>query len=51
MVSSTNAVFDLTVNNSASGAYALKVMTIVTVIFLPVVLIYQVGPSTSFTVG
>jgi cytochrome d ubiquinol oxidase subunit II len=41
MVSSTNAAYDLTVSNSASGAYALKVMTIVTVIFLPIVLLYQ----------
>jgi choline dehydrogenase-like flavoprotein len=29
------------VNNSASGSYALTVMSIVTVIFLPVVLLYQ----------
>ncbi len=41
MVSSTNAVYNLTVSNSASGSYALKVMTIATVIFLPVVLLYQ----------
>jgi cytochrome bd-type quinol oxidase subunit 2 len=41
MVSSTNAAYDLTVNNSASGSYALKVMTIVAVIFFPVVLLYQ----------
>jgi cytochrome d ubiquinol oxidase subunit II len=41
MVSSTNAAYDLTVSNSASGSYALKVMTIVAVIFLPVVLAYQ----------
>ena len=41
MVSSTNAAYDLTVHNAASGAYALKVMTIVTVIFFPIVLIYQ----------
>jgi cytochrome d ubiquinol oxidase subunit II len=41
MVSSTNAAYNLTVNNSASGSYALKVMTIVAVIFFPVVLIYQ----------
>jgi cytochrome d ubiquinol oxidase subunit II len=41
MISSTNAAYNLTVSNSASGSYALKVMTIVTVIFLPVVLLYQ----------
>jgi cytochrome bd ubiquinol oxidase subunit II len=41
MVSSTNAAFNLTVNNSASGSYALTVMSIVTVIFFPLVLLYQ----------
>ncbi len=41
MVSSTNAAYNLTVNNSASGSYALKVMTIVAVIFFPLALIYQ----------
>jgi len=41
MVSSTNAAYNLTVSNSASGGYALKVMTIVAVIFLPIVLLYQ----------
>ncbi|HXW59262.1 MAG TPA: cytochrome d ubiquinol oxidase subunit II [Solirubrobacteraceae bacterium] len=41
MVSSTNAAYNLTVHNAASGPYALKVMTIVTVIFFPIVLIYQ----------
>ena len=41
MVSSTNAAYNLTVNNAASGDYALKVMTVVAVIFFPVVLLYQ----------
>ncbi len=41
MVSSTSAAYDLTVNNSASGHYALVVMTIVVVLFLPLVLAYQ----------
>ena len=41
MISSTNAAYDLSVNNSASGHYALTVMTVVAVIFFPVVLIYQ----------
>ena len=41
MVSSTSAAYNLTVSNSASGSYALKVMTIVAVIFFPLVLLYQ----------
>jgi len=41
MVSSTNAAYNLTVANSASGHYALTVMTIVTALFLPIVLLYQ----------
>jgi cytochrome bd ubiquinol oxidase subunit II len=41
MISSTNAADNLTIHNAASGAYSLKVMTVVVVIFLPVVLAYQ----------
>ncbi len=41
MVSSTNAAYNLTVNNSASGHYALVVMTVVAVLFMPIVLLYQ----------
>lgn len=41
MISSTNSAYNLTVSNSASGSYALTVMSIVTVIFLPLVLLYQ----------
>jgi cytochrome d ubiquinol oxidase subunit II len=41
MISSTNSAYNLTVNNSASGSYVLKVMTIATVIFFPPVLAYQ----------
>ncbi len=41
MVSSTNSAYNLTVHNTASGAYSLKVMTVVVVIFLPFVLAYQ----------
>jgi len=41
MVSSTNSAFNLTVQNAASSGYALKVMTIVAVIFFPLVLLYQ----------
>jgi cytochrome d ubiquinol oxidase subunit II len=41
MVSSTSSAFDLTVQNTASGPYALKVMTVVALVLLPVVLCYQ----------
>ena len=41
MISSTTAANNLTVNNAASGHYALVVMTVVAVILLPVVLAYQ----------
>jgi cytochrome d ubiquinol oxidase subunit II len=41
MVSSTNSAYNLTVNNVASGHYALVVMTVVAVIFFPLVLLYQ----------
>jgi cytochrome bd ubiquinol oxidase subunit II len=41
MISSTNAAYNLTVSNVASGAYALKVMTVVAAIFFPLVLLYQ----------
>ena len=41
MISSTNSAYNLTVNNSASGHYALVVMTVTAVLFLPVVLLYQ----------
>jgi cytochrome d ubiquinol oxidase subunit II len=41
MISSTNTAYNLTVTNTASGSYALKVMTVVAVIFFPIVLLYQ----------
>ena len=41
MVSSTSPAYSLTIHNAASGSYALKVMTIVVVIFFPLVLLYQ----------
>jgi cytochrome d ubiquinol oxidase subunit II len=41
MVSSTNTAYNLTVNNSASGHYALVVMTVVAAILFPLVLLYQ----------
>ena len=42
MVSSTDAANNLTVSGTASGAYALKIMTIVAVVVFPVVLAYQI---------
>jgi cytochrome d ubiquinol oxidase subunit II len=41
MISSTNSAYNLTVNNVASGHYALVVMTITAVLFMPLVLLYQ----------
>ena len=41
MVSSTNAAYNLTVAGSASPNYSLKVMTVVALLFLPIVLLYQ----------
>jgi cytochrome bd-type quinol oxidase subunit 2 len=41
MVSSTSTANNLTVAGTASGDYALKVMTVVAAVMLPVVLLYQ----------
>jgi cytochrome d ubiquinol oxidase subunit II len=41
MISSTNHAYNLTVNNVASGHYALVVMTVAALLLLPVVLLYQ----------
>ena len=41
MVSSISPAFNLTIGNSASAPYTLKVMTIVALIFTPIVLVYQ----------
>src|SRR5262249_8236394 len=41
MVSSTNSAYNLTVTNSSSSPYTLGVMTIVALIFVPVVIAYQ----------
>jgi cytochrome d ubiquinol oxidase subunit II len=41
MVSSTNPAYNLTVHNTASNPYSLKAMTVVVIIFLPLVLAYQ----------
>ncbi len=41
MVSSTNPAYNLTVHNTASNPYSLDAMTIIVLIFLPLVLAYQ----------
>jgi cytochrome d ubiquinol oxidase subunit II len=41
LVSSTDAAYNLTVAGTASGSYALKVMTVAAVTFLPLILLYQ----------
>lgn len=41
MVSSTDSAFNLTVNNAAASQKTLEIMTIVALIFVPIVLIYQ----------
>ena len=41
MVSSTSPAYNLTVHNTASNPYSLKAMTVVVIIFLPLVLAYQ----------
>jgi cytochrome d ubiquinol oxidase subunit II len=41
MISTTNTAYNLTVDNTASPPYTLKVMTVVAVILLPVVVVYQ----------
>jgi cytochrome d ubiquinol oxidase subunit II len=41
MISTTSAAYNLTVGNTASPPYSLKVMTVVAVIFFPCVLVYQ----------
>jgi cytochrome bd ubiquinol oxidase subunit II len=41
MVSSTNKAYNLTVHNTASPPYSLKAMTVVVIVFLPLVLAYQ----------
>jgi cytochrome d ubiquinol oxidase subunit II len=40
-VSTTNKAYNITVANSAAGSYALTVMTVVAVIFAPLVIAYQ----------
>jgi cytochrome d ubiquinol oxidase subunit II len=41
MVSSLNPAWSLTIYNTASGPYTLKIMTVVAAIFVPIVLAYQ----------
>lgn len=41
LVSSIDPVYSLTIMNSASSEYTLKIMTIVAIIFVPIVLAYQ----------
>jgi cytochrome bd ubiquinol oxidase subunit II len=41
MISSTNAAYNLTVQNTASPPYSLRVMTVVALVLLPVVIVYQ----------
>ncbi len=41
MISTTDPDFSLTIYNSASTPYTLKVMSIISLIFLPIILIYQ----------
>jgi cytochrome d ubiquinol oxidase subunit II len=41
MVSTTDTANSLTVANTASGSHLLKVMTVVLLVFLPAVLVYQ----------
>ncbi len=41
MVSSTNPAYSLTLNAAASSSYTLTVMTVVAVLLVPVVLVYQ----------
>ena len=41
MISSTDPAFSLTIYNASSSPYTLKVMSIIALIFLPIVLAYQ----------
>ena len=41
MISNTNPDYSLTIYNASSSPYTLKVLTIVALVFLPIVLIYQ----------
>jgi cytochrome d ubiquinol oxidase subunit II len=49
--SSTSPAYSLTVTNASSAHYTLVVMSWVAVIFTPVVLGYQAGPTGSSATG
>jgi cytochrome bd-type quinol oxidase subunit 2 len=40
-VSSTSPAYSLTIGGTAAGGYSLRVMTVVVIVFLPLVLLYQ----------
>ena len=42
IVSSLNPAWSLTIENASSSTHTLRLMTIVTLIFLPIVLLYQI---------
>jgi len=42
MVSSTNPAYSLTIYNASSTPYTLSLMTIVALILVPIVLVYQI---------
>jgi cytochrome d ubiquinol oxidase subunit II len=42
LISSVDPGYNLTIYNAAASPYTLKVMTIVALIFLPIVLVYQI---------
>ena len=48
MVSSLNPAWNLTISNSASSPYTLTLMTIVALVFLPIVLAYQIWTYYTF---
>ena len=41
MISSTNPDYSLTIQNASSSPYTLQVMSVVALIFVPIVLAYQ----------
>jgi cytochrome bd ubiquinol oxidase subunit II len=41
LVSSTNTSYNLTIANTASPSYTLRVMTVVAAVFFPIVIVYQ----------
>jgi cytochrome d ubiquinol oxidase subunit II len=48
MISSTNAAYNLTVKNTVSPPYSLRVMTVVALVFLPIVVCYQIWSYYTF---